>query len=330
MFDHYVAVDWSQKTMAIARMTKKSNEAKVWEVPTNIGELKIYLKSLKGSRVLTVEESSPAQWLFTELRDSVDEIIVCDPYRNHLLNEGAKNDKIDAEKLCRLLKGGLLKPVFHNGEEMFHLRKMVSGYIDVVKTGVRFKNQRKALFRAHGGTSEDSLSHPAESFVLSGLERGIEYYLAEKKRYSSAFEDLCKKHPEVRLLMSLPGIGVINAIKIAATVVDPERFASSGHFLSYSGLIKLEKMSGGKSYGHRTPRYSRLLKGVFQNAALTALNDKKQPAMRELYRYLIDEKKYPDWQAKHFIARKLAVLSLGILKSGEKFNPRRRKNALTV
>ena len=28
-YDHYIAVDWSMKTMAIARMTRKSTQAKV-------------------------------------------------------------------------------------------------------------------------------------------------------------------------------------------------------------------------------------------------------------------------------------------------------------
>ncbi len=111
MYDHYVAVDGSQNTMAIARMTGAANKIAVTEVPTNIKNLQIYLSQLKGKKILTVEESTPSQWLYTELRSCVDEMIVCDPYRNHLLSEGAKNDRIDASKLVQLLRGGLLKPV---------------------------------------------------------------------------------------------------------------------------------------------------------------------------------------------------------------------------
>lgn len=324
MFDHYIAVDWSQKTMAIARMTKSANLVKVREVPTDIKELKFYLGQLKGKKILTIEESNTSQWLYTELRECVEELIVCDPYRNHLLKEGAKNDKIDAEKLCRLLKGGLLKGVFHTGDAFIYLRKLVSGYIDVVKAGVRLKNQRKALFRSNGGSDETVLTHDNDRFVLEGIIRGIEAYENEKARYESEFEKVAKKYQSVRLLMSLPGIAEINSVKIAATVVEPRRFHSAGHFLSYCGLIRLEKMSGGKSYGWRKPRYNRLLKGVFQNAALNALNDKKTPAMRDYYNYLLTEKKHPDWVAKNAVARRLAILSLGILKAGKKFDPKRR------
>ncbi len=145
MYDHYIAVDWAQTNMAIARMTKSSEKIDVKDVPTSVKELKVYLNSLKGKKILTLEESATSQWLYVELKDSVDELIICDPYRNFLLSEGTKNDKIDAMKLVKLLRGGLLKPVFHSTDEMIYLRKIVSAYDDLVKMGVRLKNQRAAL-----------------------------------------------------------------------------------------------------------------------------------------------------------------------------------------
>ena len=54
IYDHYIAIDWSMINMASARMTKKSNKITVIDVPSDIGELKVYLKNLrviKGSRV---------------------------------------------------------------------------------------------------------------------------------------------------------------------------------------------------------------------------------------------------------------------------------------
>ena len=59
-----------------------------------------------------VEETTTSQWLYTELRDYVDRMVICDPYRNKLLNDGPKTDKIDAAKLVHLLKAGLIKEVY--------------------------------------------------------------------------------------------------------------------------------------------------------------------------------------------------------------------------
>jgi len=45
IYDHYIAIDWSMINMAIARMTKKSNKITLIDVPSDIVELKVYLKT---------------------------------------------------------------------------------------------------------------------------------------------------------------------------------------------------------------------------------------------------------------------------------------------
>ncbi len=145
-YDQYIGLDWAKSNMAIARMTKQSESIEVMDVVSNLKNLQLYLKNKKGKKVLTFEETSTSQWLYIELKDYVDEILVCDPYRNKLLSEGAKTDKIDAKKLVKLLRAGLLKPVFHSGNEFINLRKLVSAYNDLIKHGVRIQNQHSALF----------------------------------------------------------------------------------------------------------------------------------------------------------------------------------------
>lgn len=331
MRKHYIAVDWSQRNMAIARMSDSSSKVHVIDVPSSVKELQLYLSRLQGEKILTFEESNPSQWLYTELRDFVDKLVVCDPYRNRLLSDGPKTDKIDATKLCQLLKADLLKGVFHSGDQFILLRRLVSGYTDVVKSGVRLLNQRTAIFRSNGTTAKgENPPHAIDQFVLEGLNVGIERYSEEKKRYEKKFKETAKQYANVRLLTSLPGIAEINAVKILAIVVDPRRFPSSGHFLSYCGLIRLDKISGGKSYGFRKPRYCRALKAVFKNAALGAIKDEKHPALKEYYLYLMAQKQYSESQARNAVARRLAILTLGILKSGEKFESSRRKQNVTV
>jgi hypothetical protein len=310
--------------MAIARMTARSPKIDVIDVPTDLKELQIYLSRLKGKKTLTFEETTCSQWLYTELKEHVDEILVCDPYRNHLLKEGPKSDKIDASKMVQLLRAGLLKPVFHSGDQFIYLRKLVSGYIDLVKSGVRLKNQRAALFRGNGilpGKSS-KLEHPAEQFVLEGLDRSIKSFAEEKKRYEGEISKLSKKHKILRNLQSIPGIGEIGAIKIASRVVDPGRFDSKGDFLSYCGLIRLEKMSGGRSYGKKSSRYCPLLKDVFKFAALNASQDRTNTSFKHYYEYLTQEKNYPTHNARNSVARRIAILTWGVLKSGKPFQPK--------
>ena len=200
-YDHYIGLDWAQQNMAIARMTKHSNDVQTIDVRTDIEDLKLYLEKLKGTKVLTFEETNPAQWLFTELKPCVDEIVVCDPYRNHLLKEGGKSDRVDAKKLVQLLRAGLLKPVFHCTDEFIKIRKLISGYEDLVRLGVAQKNQRSAMFRACGKSPKgETLDSPYEQFVLDGLDQGIQNYESLKKKYEIELKKLCRENKIIKNL----------------------------------------------------------------------------------------------------------------------------------
>jgi hypothetical protein len=48
-FDHYLAMDWSQRTMAIAHMGRRAVEPVVFERDANLKALKEYLRTLRGS-----------------------------------------------------------------------------------------------------------------------------------------------------------------------------------------------------------------------------------------------------------------------------------------
>lgn len=328
IYDHYIATDWAEKNMAIARMTKKSNKITAVDVPADIGDLKAYLKNLKGTKVLVIEETTTSQWLYTELKDHVDKIIICDPHRNKLLSEGPKNDKIDATKLVQLLKAGLIKEVFHSSDMFLYLRRIVSGYDDLVKSGVRLKNQRYSLLRSCGHKGAEKIgfkiASSPEQFVIERLDKRIQAYEDEKKEYEKEFKRLSKKYPEIRHQKSIPGIGTINAVKIVAQVVTPYRFETKGHYLSYAGLIKLDKISGGRSYGKKNPRYCRRLKSIYKSGVLAAIGGNNP--INDYYEYLIQQKGYSDHNARLKACRKLAVLSLGVFKSGKKYQPKRMNN----
>ena len=318
MYDHYIALDWAQKNMAIARMTKKSDLIKSTDVPTDLGNMKDYLRSVKGTKVLTLEETTTAQWLYTELRPLVDEIVVCDPYRNRLLSEGTKTDRIDAEKLVQLLRANLLKPVFHSNDKFIFLRKLLSGYNDLVQRGVRLKSQRSALLRGVSIKKKElNVEGNYESFVLEKIDKAIQEYEQDKEEYTKKLTEVVKQSKTIRHLKSIPGVGLIGSIKIAAIVVSADRFISRNHFLSYSGLVRLERLSGGRSYGSKRPRHRRDLKAVFKTAALSCITHEGD--FKDYYEYLMNKKNYPSFQARHAVARKIAVASLGVMKSGEKY-----------
>lgn len=322
-YDHYVAVDWAQKNMAVATLSKGMEAPKVIDVPSSVKDLKTYLNQLKGTKILTIEETSTSHWLYTELKEHVHEIVVCNPYRNKLLQHGPKNDKIDATKLVTLLQNNLLSPVFHNGSEFFELRKLAGGYKSIINNGVRLKNQRAALFTACGQSKKDTvLKGNYENLVLNSLDALIQANEAQVEIYAAEFKKLKKSNKIIKNLVSIPGIQEKSAIKILAMVIDAERFLYKGNWLSYCGLIRHEKRSGGKSYGYRSPNYSRDLKSVFKTAAIVCISfGNKENVFRRYYESLI-AKGNAEHNARHAVSRRIAVLTLGVLKTGKPFQDR--------
>lgn len=312
-FDHYLALDWSMRVMAIGHMRRRSSEPERFERPSDLKELKQYLATLKGHKILAIEETTTSQWLYVELIDHVDRIILCDPYHNHLLSEGPKTDKIDAGKLCQLLRAGLLKEVFHSLGGIYELRRLVSAYEDLVQAGVRVLNQKSSLAQGHF----DSGTHAP--FILEHINKSIEIYQNSKKDYEHKFEEISRRNKLVKNLLDVHGIGAIGAVKIVAYVVDAHRFPRAAHYLSYCGLIKHEKLSGGRSYGRRSPRFNHTLKAVYKLAAMSVISGNDNP-LRQYYDHLLAQG-VAEHNARQALARYIARLTYGMLKTGTEYQP---------
>jgi transposase len=191
---------------------------------------------------------------------------------------------------------------------------LVSSYTDLIQAGVRALNQRSALFRGH------SESAPHTPFILEHLDKSIDLYRHTKQQYKAKFEEFCKHNSQIKLIVQVDGIDTIGAVKILATVVDARRFPRTGNYMSYCGLVKLEKSSGGRSYGRRMPQYSRSLKAVYKIAALAAI--KGNNPVREYYQELL-ARGVAEHHARHQIARYIATVTYGILKTGTQYDPYR-------
>jgi len=146
VYDHYFAIDCSQETVAIAHMRSNSRRPNV----SNIKNLFKYFERFQEKKILTIEEATSTHWLFVKLRGEFRRILICDPYRNALLSEGSKTDRIDANKLCLLLRSNLLRKVFHSLEHDYWIRKLVMSYISLVRNGTRVLNQKSVIYRALG------------------------------------------------------------------------------------------------------------------------------------------------------------------------------------
>ena len=323
----YIGLDGHSSTCRFYVTDERGIELDDRQVVTNGRLLVDYVRGIPGPKKLTFEESEMSHWFYGILKGEVDELIVCNPVHNQQYKK-AKTDKLDAMNLCKLLRGGFLSAVYHDGSDRERLRSLMSSYQDLVGEAVRLKNRYKSLFRKNGQKIEGQGIYNDESF-LKDLKRpdqkfigGQIYHLMEeleesRGRYVKEIRRAAGSFKEVRFLKTIPGIGDIQAAKIVSQVIDPKRFANKYKFFSYCGLVRHPRESDGKSYGSTRIWGNRILKCVYKMAGHSAL--KGDSGLRTYYDGL-RAKGLSHHNAANAVCRKIAAISLSLWKNQKKYD----------
>lgn len=326
----YIGMDAHSSICVFSVVDESGTEIACSKVATNGQLLVEHIRSIPGSKWLVFEECELSAWLFEILRGEVDKLIVCNPTRN-VQYKRAKTDKLDAKNLALLLRGGFLTPVYHDGSKMENLRALMSGYQDIVDTGVSLKNRYKSLFRKSGLPAKGreiygdesllkDLPRPDQRFVAKGLYRMIEALESEREKYYGAVKAAGRTFREIKLLKTIPGIADIHAAKIASQVISAERFPDKHKFWSYCGLVRHKQESAGKVHGSKRAWGNRILKCVYKMAARSVLTGENE------FRALYDElraKGTNDKSARNAVCRKIAAISLSMLKNKSPYDKTR-------
>lgn len=321
----YIGIDVHSSTCAFCVLDACGTEVDHRTTVTN-GRLIIqYVQSLGDNVVIAFEECDLSSWLSDILRHHAREVIVCNPAANAQYKR-AKTDKLDARNLAHLLRGNFLQPVFHDGSTREKLRILVSGYDDTVQESTRLKNRMEAIKRRMRLPETISAAgHGA--FVLKQFSERLEQLERMKDEYQGELAKQAKRFQETKYLISLPGIAYIQAARIIAHVIDPNRFDNKYKFFSYCGLVRHRRQSGGREYGSVRIFGNRSLKCVFKMAAHSALRG--SGVIRQYYDAL-RSKGLNDKAARNAVARKLAAITLSLWRKRQFFNEQMILNSLPV
>lgn len=108
--EKYIGMDVHQATVSVAVMDAQGKLIMECLLETEAGTIVQFVRGLPGNVSLTFEEGTSAAWLHDLLKPYVSRLVVCDPRKNALLQDGNKNDRIDARKLAELLLPGQAIP----------------------------------------------------------------------------------------------------------------------------------------------------------------------------------------------------------------------------
>ncbi len=177
----------------------------------------------------------------------------------------AKTDRIDARTLAQLLAAGFLPEVWIGDEATHALRRRVGRRVHLVRQRTKAKNQVHAVllrnlagrppvsdvFGTRGRAWLERLVLPAdERETLEACLRTVDFLDAEVAQLDRALAPLVLGSPDMRRLLTLPGVSATTAATLIGVIGDIGRFPTPGRLVAYLGLDPRVRQSGNEPAHH--------------------------------------------------------------------------------
>ena len=340
MATYYIGADVHSNNTELA-IEQRGQIVARYSVPTSIPAISAVLNSIQGKKILAMEEGPMAGWLYRNLNEKVDKLVVSEPRRNKLISsEGDRDDKIDSAKLAVLLRGNFLKAVHHTCDShRAHLKHWINLYHDRVRDAVRDINKIRACCRMHGVRIPrkvvrnqvrrhawlSELENPVLKAQLHMFWIGYDATKAQVEIAKKQFSSYARKYPIIASWCKLPGVGLIRATTIFAYLDTPWRFKNRARLHRYSGVGLVRITSGKDKKGRPKPArlklpwaVNRRLKNAVMGAAITAI-ERGDNAFKDYYQRMLSNGITPV-NARHSVARKIISTMAAMWKTGNEYD----------
>ena len=346
----YIGMDIHKEAIAIAVLNFSGKLVMECTIETKAITILEFLKGLRGSLHVTLEEGTWAAWLYDLLKPHVTELVVCNPRRNAYLKEGSKSDRIDARKLAELLRSNMVRPVYHGEKGVRTLKELARSYLTISKDLGRVMSRLKAIYRSWGIPCAGKQVYAARyraawlaKISEAGVRRRGEFYYQQFDALRVLRQEVRRElfaeahqHDAWKLLRAIPFIGPIRAALLIALIQTPHRFRTKRQLWTYSGFGiethssaeqrfiqgELKRAKKPASIRGLNRNHNHDLKNLFKSAA-TAAAAKAGP-FQEFYDALVAKGIRPE-MARLTLARKMATITLIVWKKGVRFDAKHLK-----
>jgi transposase len=261
------------------------------------------LQRYKGHRIKAVYEAGYfGFWLYDRLVDHGVECIVTPPslvpqeYGNRV-----KTDRRDSRKLAYLLSKGMLKRVWVLSEEARYHRQVVRRRRQLIGDRARTQNRIKSELRFYGTEFPETRGPWSKVYcenlcrirfgnrwIQQSFNRLLETYgfLSKQiEKQTKLLRELAESplyRERVKILMSVPGIGLMTAMELLVELQDVSRFRRADELAAYVGLTPSQYSTADKvRMGHITRAGKNGLRGNLVECCWRLIAIDK--AMREKY-----------------------------------------------
>ena len=298
----YVGVDLHNKNWHV---TIRSFDVELFNgsIPGTWDALRCLLDRYTGHPIKVVYEAGYfGFWLHDLLQEYGAECLVTPP---SLIPQQAgnrvKTDRLDSRKLALYLAKGLLKRVWVPSPQERAERQVARTRRQLIRDRVRVQNRIKALFRCYGlplpehqgkwsarfveNLSRVRFAHRLVEESLKSLLEQYHFFSAQILRQTRLLRKLSETEryqDRVRILRSIPGVGLIVAMELVLELQDVERFRRAEELSAYLGLTPSQDSSAERvRMGHITRSGKKSLRGTLIEASWYLIG--KDQGMRRKY-----------------------------------------------
>jgi len=321
-----IGCDLHTRYQVVAWIEEGTGEIKVRRLDHAGVEVKTFYAQFSRGTVVGIEATFAALWFERLLAELGHELWVGDAARIRASEvREQKTDTRDAELLLDLLRTGRFPRIWVPSAEERDLRQLRVHRMKLVRARTPVKNplhalamsqgvcRKRKLWSAKGRAALEKLTLlPWAARRRKELLEWLDRLDEQVRELDRAVEEAGRARPEVALLRTHPGVGMVVGLAFVLTVGPVERFASSRKLVSYGGLNPREHSSGGRQrLGAISKQGNTLMRWLLVEAAQTAARFDAQ--RRRIYQRLKSRRN--SGVAKVAVARRLAIRLYWMLRT---------------
>jgi transposase len=280
---------------------------------------------------VAIEPVGPWRWITTILEESGMDVHIANPRKVRLIAESTqKYDKNDAYMLAKLLQAGYFPEARKVPEEIYELRLLLRERQHIVRMRISTINRLHGVATTQGLhkiTYGNPVTKVGKASIMSSNNLALQelhLLIEDLDKRITGFNENCVRQAETlplaKLLMTIPGVGVITALTVLAEVGNFNDFPDPKKLAAYAGLVPRQRSSGNTThYGSITHQGSPYLRSSLVECAMR-IHHKGAP---ELYTFV--ERLKPTTGAKKArvaLARKLLVIMWSMVINNRPYDPK--------
>lgn len=327
-----VALDIHKQYAEIGTRGPGSRITRHHRIPATVEQIAAFARTLGPDDQVVLESCTNAVAFYRLLCQHAGRVVLSNPLKTRMIAEAkVKTDKVDTDVLVDLLQAGYVPEVWVPDPRTEQLRHLVFHRHGLVEQRTQAKNRVHAilhrnlvapemsdLFGKKGRAFLGRVELPApERELLDADLRVIGFLDQEIATAERSFARAACEDPDIRRMMTVPGIAFPSAVALEAAIGDVRRFPSPGKLVSYFGLNPSVYQTGQKAY---TGHISRRGRSHARSVCIEAAHQLAQsPGPFHAFFVRLQRRK-PYNVALTALARKLVVLIWHMLTKGEDYH----------